>query len=72
VMALVGFEISRRLFPIPYETGRGLAAAAIAAALYGFSFFAPASFGPRLAVELALVVAYPLILLATGFLRREV
>jgi O-antigen/teichoic acid export membrane protein len=72
VMAFVGFVISRRLFPIPYETGRWLAAAAIAAALYGFSFFAPAAFAPRLAVELALVAAYPLILLATGFRGREV
>jgi O-antigen/teichoic acid export membrane protein len=72
VMALAGFAISRRLFPIPYEAGRWLAAAAIAAALYGFSFFAPAPFAPRLAVELALVGAYPVILLATGFLKREV
>jgi O-antigen/teichoic acid export membrane protein len=72
VMALVGFAISRRLFPIPYELGRGLAAAAVAAALYGFSFFVPAALWPRLAVELALVGAYPLILLATGFLKREV
>lgn len=72
VMAGLGFAISRRLFPIPFEGRRWLAAAAIAAALYGFSFFAPVSFGPRLAVELGLVVAYPLILLATGFLRREV
>ena len=72
VMALVGFVISRRLFPIPYETDRWLAAAAIATGLYGFSFFAPASLAPRLALELALVGAYPLILLATGFLKREV
>jgi len=71
VMALVGFVISRRLFPIPYETGRWLVAAAIAAALYGFSFFAPASFAPRLAVEMALVGAYPLLLLATGYLRPD-
>jgi O-antigen/teichoic acid export membrane protein len=72
VMALAGFAISRRLFPIPFETSRWLAAAAIAAALFGFSFFAPAAPGPRVAVELALVGAYPLILLATGFLTREV
>jgi O-antigen/teichoic acid export membrane protein len=72
VMALCGFAISRRLFPIPYEAGRWLAAAAVAGALYGFSLFAPAPLLPRLAVELALVAAYPLILLATGFLKREV
>ena len=72
VMALSGFVISRRLFPIPFETGRWLAVAAVAAALYGFSFFAPAPLLPRLAVEVALVGAFPLILVATVFLRREV
>jgi O-antigen/teichoic acid export membrane protein len=72
VMAALGFTISRRLFPIPFEGGRWLSAAAIAAALYGLSALSPPSFAARVAFELALVAAYPLILLATGVLRREV
>jgi O-antigen/teichoic acid export membrane protein len=72
VMAALGFTISRRLFPIPFEGGRWLAAAAIAAALYAFSALSPAAFAARVALELGLVAAYPLILAATGVLRREV
>ncbi|PYQ05662.1 MAG: hypothetical protein DMF83_14765 [Acidobacteria bacterium] len=72
VMAALGFTISRRLFPIPFEGGRWLSAAVIAAALYGLSALSPPSLGARVAFELALVAAYPLILLATGVLRREV
>jgi O-antigen/teichoic acid export membrane protein len=72
VMAALGFTISRRLFPIPFEGGRWLAAAAIAASLYGLSGLSPAPFAARIALELALVAAYPLILAATGVLRREV
>jgi O-antigen/teichoic acid export membrane protein len=72
VMAALGFTISRRLFPIPFEGGRWLSAAATAAALYGISGLAPAPFAARMALELALVAAYPLILVATGFLRRDV
>jgi len=72
VMAALGFTISRRLFPIPFEGGRWLSTAAIAAALYGLSALCPSPFGARMAFELALVAAYPLILLATGVRRREV
>jgi O-antigen/teichoic acid export membrane protein len=72
VMAALGFTISRRLFPIPFEGGRWLSTAAIAAALYGLSALSPSPFGARMAFELALVAAYPLIILATGVRRREV
>jgi len=72
VMALAGFTISRRLFPIPLEGRRWLWPAAVAGGLYALSTLAPASAAARVAVELALVAAYPLILAATGFLRREV
>jgi len=72
VMAGLGFTISRRLFPIPFEGGRWLRAAALAASLYGLSWLAPASLAARVAFELALVAACPLILVATGFLTREV
>jgi O-antigen/teichoic acid export membrane protein len=72
VMTALGFTISRRLFPIPFEGGRWVAAAAIGAALYGLSALSPAPFAARMALELGLVAAYPLILAATGVLRREV
>lgn len=72
VMALLGFLISRRLFPIPFDGGRWLFAAALAAGLYALSTFSPASFAARVAFEVALVAAYPIVLVGTGFLRREV
>ena len=72
VMAGLGFAISRRLFPIPFEGRRWLAAAAVAAGLYGVSTLAPASFAVRAAFEVAIVAAYPLILVATGLLKREI
>ena len=72
VMAGMGFAISRRLFPIPFEGRRWLAAAAVAAGLYGVSTLAPASFAVRAAFEVAIVAAYPLILVATGLLKREI
>jgi O-antigen/teichoic acid export membrane protein len=72
VMAALGFTISRRLFPIPFEGGRWLSAAATAAALYGLSALAPASLATRLAFELALLAAYALIVVATAFRSREV
>jgi O-antigen/teichoic acid export membrane protein len=72
VMAALGFTISRRLFPIPFEGRRWLGAAALAASLYGLSWLAPASLGARVPFELALVAAYPVILAVTGFPRREI
>jgi hypothetical protein len=71
-MAALGFTISRRLFPIPFEGGRWLSAAATAAALYGLSALAPASLVTRLVFELALVATYALIVVAAGFRSREV
>jgi O-antigen/teichoic acid export membrane protein len=72
VMAILGFLISRRLFPIPFDGGRWLFAAALAAGLYALSTLSPASFAARVAFEVALVAAYPIVLVGTGFLRREV
>jgi O-antigen/teichoic acid export membrane protein len=72
VMAALGFTISRRLFPIPFEGRRWLGAAALATSLYGLSWLAPASLGARVPFELALVAAYPVILAVTGFPRREI
>jgi O-antigen/teichoic acid export membrane protein len=72
VMAGLGFAISRRLFPIPFEGARWLSAAAIAGGLYAASTLVPAAGAARIALEVALVAAYPLILAATGFRRREI
>jgi len=72
VMAGSGFAISRRLFPIPFEGARWLSAAAIAGGLYAASTLVPAAGAARIALEVALVAAYPLILAATGFLRRGI
>jgi O-antigen/teichoic acid export membrane protein len=72
VMAALGFTLSRRLFPIPFEGRRWLGAGALALVLYALSALAPASFPSRLAFETALVVAYPLVLVATGLRRRGI
>ena len=72
VMVSLGWMLSQRLFPIPFEAGRWLRASAAAAALYALSALAPSSYAPRVGFELALVAAYPLVLVATGFLRGPV
>lgn len=72
VMAALGFALSRGLYPIPFEGRRWLSAAALAVALYLLSTFAPAPGAARLALEVGLVAAYPLVLVATGLRRREV
>ena len=72
VMAATGFAVSHRLFPIPFEARRWLAAAATALVLYLLSTLAPAALLPRLACEAALVAAYPLVLAAARLRRREV
>jgi O-antigen/teichoic acid export membrane protein len=72
VMAALGFTLSRRLFPIPFEGRRWLGAGALALVLYALSALAPASFPSRLAFETAVVAAYPLVLVATGLLRRGI
>ena len=70
VMAGLGFLFSRRLFPIPFEARRFIHAVAAGGALFAVFRLAPASPVLRVAFELALVAAYPVLLAVTGYLRR--
>lgn len=64
--------ITRKLFPVPYEWGRLAAAVGLAAALIAAGDAAVAERGAgALGLTLALCAAYPLLLFAGGFLRRE-
>jgi O-antigen/teichoic acid export membrane protein len=72
VVVAIMHAITRRLFPVPYEWGR-LALAVGAAALLiavGDSLVGDDGAG-ALALTLGLCAAYPLVLLAAGFLTRE-
>jgi O-antigen/teichoic acid export membrane protein len=58
VMALVGLVLSRRLYPIPFETGRLLRLAGAAGLAFAVSCFAPEAVGPALAVKCALLALF--------------
>jgi O-antigen/teichoic acid export membrane protein len=68
VMAAMGFAISRRLYPIPFEAGRIARLAGAAALTWALSLLAPAALGSAVVVKLAVLGAFPLLLLASGFL----
>ena len=72
VMAALGVWLSRRLYPLPLETRRLAALVAVAGLLYALSLLAPAAV-PGLAVKLALVAAFPALVLGTGLveIRRD-
>ena len=70
VMAGVGFALSRRLYPLPLEWPRLFAVAGVAGLVFAASLLAPQALGPALAVKSALLLAYPALLVATGFLRE--
>jgi O-antigen/teichoic acid export membrane protein len=65
-MAVLGYVFSRRLYPIPFEGRRLLGVALAGAASYALSLLAPA-----LAVKLAAVAAYPLLLWSLGIVRLQ-
>jgi O-antigen/teichoic acid export membrane protein len=69
VMAGLGFVFSRRLYPIPYEASRMARVAIAAAAAYGVSMLAPASFAAAVAVKLGAIASYLVLLVATGVVR---
>jgi O-antigen/teichoic acid export membrane protein len=73
VMAALGFFLSRRLYPVPFETRRLASLAAGALVVYGLSLLAPAARLPGLAVKLVLVAAFTGLVAATGLreARRE-
>jgi O-antigen/teichoic acid export membrane protein len=70
VMAGLGFMISRRLYPMPFETGRLTRISVAAAACFGLSRLAPSALVPALLTKLALVTAFPLVVAGSGFLRE--
>ena len=74
VMAVLGFMLSRRLYPVPFETGRLCALAAGALALFALARVAPLVLSPlpALAVRVALVAAFPAVVavLARADVRR--
>jgi O-antigen/teichoic acid export membrane protein len=67
-MALLGYLLSRNLYPIPFEARRLLGVALAGAASYALSLLAPAALLPALGVKLAAVAAFPLSLWLFGFL----
>lgn len=66
VMAGLGFVISRRLYPVPFETGRLARMVASAGAVFAASLLAPDALVPAVCVKLALLAAFPLLLVLSG------
>jgi O-antigen/teichoic acid export membrane protein len=66
VMAGLGFVISRRLYPVPFETGRLARVVAAASAVYAASLAAPDALVAAVGVKLALLAAFPALLVLTG------
>jgi O-antigen/teichoic acid export membrane protein len=71
VMAGLGLFLSRRLYPVPFETARLAALVAAAGIVYALSLLAPMERTRGLAVKLALVAAFPAVVAATGLLRMR-
>jgi O-antigen/teichoic acid export membrane protein len=66
------YGFTQRLFPVPYEWGRLLRVVLTVAALVGFAeLLAPTEGAAGLLLRLALFVAYPLVLLGSGFFSDE-
>jgi O-antigen/teichoic acid export membrane protein len=71
LMALLGFVLSRRLYPLPFEYGRLARVVLAAAAVYAASFLAPAALLPALAVKAVLLVLFPALVLGSGAISAE-
>jgi O-antigen/teichoic acid export membrane protein len=69
VMAGVGFALSQRLYPLPFEWSRLARLVAAAALTYLLSLLAPAALWPALIVKSAVLLGFPVLLIAAGFLR---
>lgn len=71
-LAVATFVIADRLYPVRYEWGRIAKLTVIAAGLYVAGLLIPVeSIYVRLALKIALVVLFPLLLYATGFFKGE-
>ena len=71
VMAGLGLLISQRLHPIPFELGRLARVVAPAVVVYAVSLLSPEAFVPAVAVKCALLLAFPVLVVATGALTAE-
>ncbi len=71
VMAGLGLLISQRLHPIPFELGRLARVVAAAAAVYAASLLAPEAFVSAVAAKCALLLAFPVLVVATGALTAD-
>ncbi len=71
LLALVAWRMAERVLPVGYETGRILAALALATALWGAGALLPGSGVATWALKLLLWLAYPAGLWIGGFLDRE-
>jgi O-antigen/teichoic acid export membrane protein len=60
-MAALGYLLSRRLYPIPFEGGRLLRIALAGAGCYALSLLAPSSLLPGLAWKVTTVALFPLL-----------
>jgi O-antigen/teichoic acid export membrane protein len=58
VMAGLGFVLSRRLYPIPFETARLLRLTAAGGLAWALSCFAPLALGPALAFKAAVLLGF--------------
>jgi O-antigen/teichoic acid export membrane protein len=71
VMAAIGFLVSRRLYPIPFEAGRLARICLCAAVSFALSRLAPDAVAPALAAKCAALLLFPVLLWGSGFLTRE-
>jgi len=71
VMAGLGYALSQRVYPIPFERGRLARVALTALATYALPALAPAALLPGLAVKAVALAAFPILLLVSGFLRPD-
>jgi O-antigen/teichoic acid export membrane protein len=70
-MAGLGFAISRRLYPVPFELGRMLRLGAAAGLSYLVSLLAPAAIGPALLVKAFALAIFPAAVVAFGVLNAD-
>jgi hypothetical protein len=68
VMAGLGYAFSQRLYAIPFEWGRAGRVTLTAFGAFLLSLLAPGPLLPALAVKAAALLAFPVLLLASGFL----
>lgn len=71
-LAIAAWIVAERVMPVRYELGRILGPIALCGVLYAASLFVPSwPMAGILSAKAALVVAFPLLLLAFGFLAAE-